>query len=77
MQSDTSVPQTPPSFSQGLGPVPASTWAHGSESHLALDRAFDQVFRNQRRADASRASSRDVVPGSVREFPEFEQGAGI
>jgi hypothetical protein len=77
MHSDNSVPQTPPSFSQRLGPVPDSTWADGSESHLALDGAIDQLIRNRRRADASRASSRDAGPRSVREFPHFEHGAGI
>jgi hypothetical protein len=77
MHSDTSVPQTPPSFSQGLGPVPASTWADGSQSHLALNGAFGQISRNRGRADASPASSRDAETGSVREFPQFEHGAGI
>ena len=77
MHSDTSLPQTPPSFSQGPGPVPASNWADGSEFHLALDGALDQIIRNRRRADASPASSRDAGPGSAREFPQFEHGAGI
>ena len=77
MHSDTSLPQAPLSFSQGPGPVPASTWADGSEFHLALDGALDRIIRNRRRADASPASSRDAGPGSVREFPQFEHGAGI
>ena len=77
MHSDTSVPQTPPNFSQGLGMVPAPTWADGSESHLALDGSLDQIIRNRRSADASPASSLDAGPSSVREFPQFEHGAGI
>jgi hypothetical protein len=77
MHSDTSLPQTARSFSQGPGPVPASTWADGNEFHLALDGALDQFIRNRRKADASPASSSDAWPDSVREFPQFEHGAGI
>ena len=77
MHSDTSLPQTPPSSSQGPGPVPASTWADGGEFHLALDGALDQIIHNRWKADASPASSRDAGPGWVREFPQFEHGAGI
>ena len=77
MHSDTSLPQTPPSFSQGPGPVPASTWADGGEFRLALEWAPDQIILNRGGADASPASNRDAGPGSVREFPRFEHGAGI
>lgn len=77
MHNDTSLPQTPPSFSPGPGPVPASTRAEGSEFHLALDGALDEIIHNRREADASPASGRDAGPDSVREFPQLEHGAGI
>jgi hypothetical protein len=77
MESDPSLPQTPPSFSQGLGPVPASTLADGCEFRLALERALDQIILNRGGADASPAYQRDAGPGSVRDFPLFERGAGI
>jgi hypothetical protein len=77
MHSGQSLPQTPPSFLQGPGHVPASTWADGGAFRLALEGARDQIIRNRRGADASPASNRDAGPGSVREFPQFEHGAGI
>jgi hypothetical protein len=75
MYSDPSLPQTPPSFSQG--PVPAWTWANGGEFRLAREGALDPIIRNRGGADASPASNRDAGPGSVREFSRFEHGAGI
>jgi hypothetical protein len=77
MHSDPSLPQTSPSLSQGPGPVSASTWADGGEFRLALEGALDQIILNRGGADASPASNRDAGPGSVREFPRFEHGAGI
>jgi hypothetical protein len=77
MHSDQSFPQTPPSFLQGPGHVPASTWADGGEFRLALGGALDQIILDRRGARASPASNRDAGPGSVREFPQFEHGAGI
>ena len=79
MHSDPSLPQTPPSFSQGPGPVPASTWADGGEFRLALEGALARIILNRNRggADARSASNRGAGPGSAREFPQFEHGAGI
>ena len=77
MHSDPSLPQTSPSFSQGPGPVPALTLADGGEFRLALEGVLDQIILNRGGADASPAYSRDAGPGSVREFPRFEHGAGI
>ena len=77
MHSNPSLPQTPPSFSQGPGTVPASTLADGGEFRLALEGVLDQVILNRGGADASPAYNRGAGPGSVREFPQFEQGDGI
>ena len=77
MHRDSSLPQTPPGFSHGLGLVPASPLADGGRSRLALEGALDQIILNRGGADASPASNRDAGPGSVREFPRFEHGAGI
>jgi len=75
--SDPSLPQTPPSFSQAPGLVPASTLADGGECRLALGGALDQTHLNRWRADASAAGARDAGSGSVGEFPQFAHGAGI
>ena len=72
--SDPNLPQTPPSFSQAPGLVPASTLADGGECRLALGGALDQIHLNRWGADTG---TRDASPGSVREFPQFENGAGI
>ncbi len=77
MHSDSSLPQTPPSFLPGPGPVPALTLADGGEFRLALKGALDQVILNRGGADASPTCNRDPGPDSVREFPQFEHGAGI
>jgi hypothetical protein len=77
MHSDPSFPQTPATFLQGPGQVPASTWADGGEFRRALEGALDQIFLDRGGADASPAYNRDAGPGSVREFPQFEHGAGI
>jgi hypothetical protein len=75
--SDPSLPQTPPSFSQAPGLVPASTLADGGECHIAPEEALDQIHLNRWGADASAAHTRDAGPGSVRGFSLFEHGAGI
>ena len=75
--SDPSLPQTPPSFSQAPGLVPASTLADGGECRLAREGAFDQINPNRWGADAGAAGTRDAGPGPVRESPRFEHGAGI
>jgi hypothetical protein len=75
--SDPSLLQTPPSFSQAPGLVPASTLADGGECRLAAERALDQIHLNRWGADARAAGTRRAGPGSVREFPQFERGAGI
>ena len=75
--SDPSLPRTPPSFSQAPGLVPASTLAAGGEYRRAPEGALDQIHLNRWGADASAARPRDAGPGSVREFPQFEHGAGI
>lgn len=77
MHSDTSLPQIPPSVSQGLGPVLAPTRAEGSQFHLAPDGDLDEIMRNRREANARPASSSNAGPASVRELPQFEHGAGI
>jgi hypothetical protein len=77
MHSDSSLPQALPCFSQGPGPVPALTLMDGGEFHLALEGALDQAILNRGGADASPTCNRDAGPGSVREFPQFEHGAGI
>ena len=77
MHSGPSLPQTPPSFVQGPGHVPASTWADGGAFRRALEGALDQIILDRGGADASPASNGDAGPGSVREFPQFERGAGI
>jgi len=75
--SDPSLLQIPPSFSQAPGLVPASTLADGGECRLAAEGALDQIHLNRWGADAGAACTRDAGPGSVREFPQFERGAGI
>jgi hypothetical protein len=77
MHSDTNLTQSPPSFSQGPGLVPALTLAEGAKFRLALKGALEQVSRNRGGAEASPDCNRDAGPGSVREFSEFEHGAGI
>ena len=76
-RSDPNLPQTPPSYSQAPGLVPASTLADGGECRLALGGALDQIHLNRWRADASAAGTRDAGSGSVGEFPQCEHGAGI
>jgi hypothetical protein len=73
----SSLPQSPSSFSQAPGLVPASTLADGGECRLAREGAFDQINPNRWGADAGAAGARDGGPGPVREFPRFERGAGI
>jgi hypothetical protein len=75
--SDPNLPQTPPSFSQTPGLVPASTPADGGECRIALKEALDPINLNRWGADAGAACTRDAGPGSVREFSLFEHGAGI
>ena len=77
MQSDSSLPQALPSCSQGPGPAPALTLMDGGELRLALEGALDQAILNRGGADASPTCNRDAGPGSVREFPKLEHGAGI
>ena len=73
----SSLPQSPPSFSQAPGLVPASTLADGGECRLALEGALDPINLNRWRADAGAAGTRDAGPCSVWQFPQFERGAGI
>jgi hypothetical protein len=75
--SDPSLPQTPPGFSQAPGLIPASTLADGGECRLAPRGALDQIHLNRWEGDAGAPWTRDAGPGSVREFPQFESGAGI
>jgi hypothetical protein len=77
MHSDTSLLRIPPGFSRDPGPIPTSSLANSGESRLALERPLDQNMLNQWGADASPACSCDAGPGSVRELPQFEHGAGI
>ena len=77
MHSDSNLTQSPPSFSQGPGLVPALTLADGCEFRLALEGDLDQVVFNRGGAEASPDCNRDAEPGSVREFSQFEHGAGI
>ena len=72
--SDPSLLQIPQSFSQAPGLVPASTLAGVGECRLAVEVALDQIHLNRWGADTA---TRDAGPGSVREFPQFENGAGI
>ena len=74
--SDPSLLQTPPSFSQAPGLVPASTLADGGECRLALGGALDQIHLNRWRADASAAGARDAGSGSVGEFPSASTAPG-
>jgi hypothetical protein len=75
--SVSSLPQTPSSCSQAPGLDPASTPADGGQCRLAPGGALDQINLNRWGADARAAGTRDAGPGSVREFPRFERGAGI
>jgi hypothetical protein len=77
MHSDSSLPQTPPGFSQGLGFVPASPLADGGRFRLALEGTLSQVLLKREGADASPTCTGDAGPGSLRGFPQFEHGAGI
>jgi hypothetical protein len=79
MHSNPSLPQTSPSFTQGPGLAPASTWADGGKFRLAVEGALDQIILNRNRggADTRSAADRGAGPGSAREFPHFEHGAGI
>ena len=72
--SDPSLPRTPRSFLPAPGLVPASTLAAGGEYRRAPEGALDQIHLNRWGADTG---TRDASPGSVREFPQFENGAGI
>jgi hypothetical protein len=76
-RSEPSLPQTPPSFSQALGFVPASTLADGGEFRLAREGALDQINPNRWGADTGAGCTGDAGLGSVWEFPQFEHGAGI
>jgi hypothetical protein len=76
MHSDPSLPQTGMGFSHGLGLVPASA-PRGGGFRLAPEGAPEQLILDRGGADASPACARDTGPGSVREFPQFEHGAGI
>jgi hypothetical protein len=75
--SDPSRPQTLPRFSQAPGLVPASALADGGECRLAPEGALDPIHLNRWGADAGAAGTRHAGLGSVREFPQFERGAGI
>jgi hypothetical protein len=75
--SDPSLPQTSPSFSRAPRLVPASTPADGGEFRPAPEDALEQIHLNRWGADAGAAGTRGAGPGSVREFPQFDHGAGI
>jgi hypothetical protein len=75
--SDPSLPQTPPSSSQAPGLVAALPLEAGGEYRRAPEGALDQIHLNRWGADASAARPHNAGPGSVREFPRFEHGAGI
>ena len=77
MHRDSSLPQTPPGFSQGLELVPASPLADGGRSRLALEWPLSQIRLEREAADANPARMCDAGPGSLRGFPQFEHGAGI
>jgi hypothetical protein len=76
-RSDPSLLQTAPGLSQGPGHVPASTAADGGKFRVALEGTLDPSSLKRWGADASTAWICQAVPGSVREFPQFERGAGI
>ena len=77
MHRDSSLPQTPPGLSQGLELVPASPLADGGRSRLTLEGALSQIRLERGAADANPACTCDAGPGSLREFAQFEHGAGI
>ena len=77
MHRDSSLPQTPPGFSQGPGLVPASPLADGGRSRLAREGALSQILLKPGGADGGPACTCGACPGSLRGFPQFEHGAGI
>ena len=77
MHSDSSLPQTPPGFSQGLELVPASPLADGGRFRLALEGTLSPISLERVAVDANPACTCDAGPGSLRGFPQFEHGAGI
>ena len=77
MRRDSSLPRTPPGYSQGLGLVPASPLADGGRSRLALEGTLSQIILKREGADADATCTCDAGPGSLRGFPQFEHGAGI
>jgi hypothetical protein len=77
MHRDSSLPQTPPGSSQGLGRVSASPLADGGRFRLALEGTLSQIILEREGADASPTCTCDAGPGSPRGFPQFEHGAGI
>jgi hypothetical protein len=77
MHSDSSLPQTPPGFSQGLGLVPASPLGDVDRFRLALEATLSQVIFKRERADASPIFTGDAEPVPLQGFPQFDHGAGI
>ena len=76
MHSGPNLSQIPPGFTREQRLVPASTRTD-AEFRLSPEEAPDQIILNRGGTDASPARSRDVGTRSVREFPQFEHGAGI
>jgi hypothetical protein len=77
MHRDSSLPQTPPGSSHGLGLIPASPLADGGRSRLALEVTLSQIIPRREGAVANPTCTCDAGPGSRRGFPQFEHGAGI
>jgi hypothetical protein len=77
MHSNTSLQQIPSGYSRGPGPVSTSNLADSGEFRLGLEGPLYELLLNQWGADASPSWPCGAGPGSVRDFPQFEHGAGI
>jgi hypothetical protein len=77
MHSNSTLPQTPPGFSQGLGLVPASPLRDGGGFPLAPEGTPSQVILKREASEAGPTCTLDAEPDSLRGFPQFEHGAGI
>jgi hypothetical protein len=77
MHGDSNLSQTAPGFSREPGFVPASNLTDGGEFCPALEGALGQILLNRGGADSCPACTCGAGARPVREFPQFEHGAGI
>jgi hypothetical protein len=77
MHSGPNLPLAPSGLPREPGFVPATTLTDDGGFRPTLDGALGQIVLNRGGADADAACTCGAGTRSVREFPQFEHGAGV